>query len=465
MGAAGLAGGLLIAAWLAIPRVTEQTPAPASQTVSGKTGIAIGFDQPMNRLSVESRVVIAPTLAGRFSWQGNRLLFEPDQPWPAGTELQVRLKPGATSARGLPMLTGVEWAFRTSRPRLVYLWPANAPADLYARDPTQAEATRLTHSANGIQAFSVGEAGGAIAYAALRDDGGTDLHRLAISTGEDQSIYSCPAGSTCVSPSLSPDGRWLAFELASLVSGSSGRPQLGPTQVWLLDVRSAVMARSVAAADHVTSLPTWSPSGLLEFYDSSMNALTMIDPSAAADSQPVLQVPSGLGDPGSWSPDGAYLAFPDLVFPAQTPIPTTAAPSSAESLPVFYSHIQRLSIARGTLSELTSRGAGLVEDASPAYSPDGQWIAFGRKYLEPSRWTLGRQLWLMRADGSQAKPLTNQPSINYSAFAWSPDSTTLAYLRFDEGDFNKPSEIWWMEIAQGVEQQLVVGGYSPEWIP
>ncbi len=460
----GLIGGLLLAAWLAAPRVVERSPAPGAEGVASKAVISLGFNQPMNRSAVESRLTITPAVPGRVVWDGNRLSFEPDEIWPAGQMVQVRLRAGAASARGLPLLSTTAWTFRAGWPRIVYLWPSTSPADMYARVPQQADPTRLTHTAFGVQDFSVGKHGGLIAYAALRQDGGADLRLLAPMTGDDRLAYTCPPGRACVAPSLSADGRWLAFETAVMRPGSSGRLQPGETQVWLLDLNTVDSARPVAPADHVTAQPAWSPSGWLEYYDASLNALTLVDPNAGVQAAPLMQVPSGLGDIGTWSPDGAYLAFAELAFPVETALPT-ATRSSAESPPIFYSHIQRLAVARGTLDDLTGNGAGLVEDASPAYSPDGAWLAFGRKYLEPARWTLGRQLWLMRADGSEARPLTNEPSFNYSAFAWSPDSKTLAFMRFDEGDFNKPSEIWWMDIERGQAQQLVVGGYSPVWMP
>jgi TolB protein len=460
----GLAGGLSLAVWLAAPRVVERSPAPGADGVAGRAVIWLSFNQPMNRSSVETRLTITPVVPGHVVWDGNRLSFDPDEAWPAGQLIQVTLRAGAASARGLPLISAVQWTFRAGRPRVVYLWPSTSPADLYTRVPQESGPVRLTQTAFGIQDYSVGRHGELIAYAALRSDGGADLRLLNPFTGDDRLAYTCPQGRACIAPSLSVDGRWLAFETAVMRPGPSGRPQPGETQVWLLDLSGAGSARAVGPSDRVTAQPAWSPSGWLEYFDSSLNALTLVDPNAGAQAAPLMQVPSGLGDIGSWSPDGAYLAFAELVFPQETALPTVSA-SSAESLPVFYSHIQRLAIARGTLDDLTGGGAGLVEDASPAYSPDGAWIALGRKYLEPARWTLGRQLWLMRADGSDARPMTNEPSFNHSAFAWSPDSKTLAFMRFDESDFNMPSEIWWMDIERGDAQQLVVGGYSPAWIP
>jgi TolB protein len=106
-----------------------------------------------------------------------------------------------------------------------------------------------------------------------------------------------------------------------------------------------------------------------------------------------------------------------------------------------------------------------VEDASPVYSPFGDRIAFGRKALEQDKWTPGRQLWVMRADGSDARALTNDPLYNHSAFVWSPDGTLIVYVRFDVTDPASTPEIWMMSADGVSSQKLVAGGYLPQWLP
>jgi dipeptidyl aminopeptidase/acylaminoacyl peptidase len=60
-------------------------------------------------------------------------------------------------------------------------------------------------------------------------------------------------------------------------------------------------------------------------------------------------------------------------------------------------------------------------DQSPAFSPDGQWVAF----LRPG--AKGRpQLHIMRASGGDARQLTNHP-LGAGAPVWSPDSMRIAY--------------------------------------
>jgi len=57
-------------------------------------------------------------------------------------------------------------------------------------------------------------------------------------------------------------------------------------------------------------------------------------------------------------------------------------------------------------------------DTSPAWSPDGQWIAW------TSQRQAGGEIWLMKPDGSGAHALTlgDYPS-------WSPDSRRIAFAR------------------------------------
>jgi dipeptidyl aminopeptidase/acylaminoacyl peptidase len=70
-------------------------------------------------------------------------------------------------------------------------------------------------------------------------------------------------------------------------------------------------------------------------------------------------------------------------------------------------------------------------DSEPVWSPDGRWVAFAR--AERDTRTDGApkvgkpQLWLLPADGGEARRLTEHP-LGVTGMVWSPDSTRLAYL-------------------------------------
>jgi len=66
-------------------------------------------------------------------------------------------------------------------------------------------------------------------------------------------------------------------------------------------------------------------------------------------------------------------------------------------------------------------------DASPVYSPDGQWIAFIRSVRDDAGKVGKPQLWVMPTGGGEARKLTDHP-LGAEAPAWSADSTRVAYL-------------------------------------
>lgn len=84
--------------------------------------------------------------------------------------------------------------------------------------------------------------------------------------------------------------------------------------------------------------------------------------------------------------------------------------------------------------KVTPLTRGEVSDSSPAFAPDGKTITFLR---------MGR-LWTMKADGQEAKPLVDEPTV--IDYKWSPDGKWIAYSRMD-GNF--ASEIYLIPAGGG----------------
>jgi Tol biopolymer transport system component len=202
----------------------------------------------------------------------------------------------------------------------------------------------------------------------------------------------------------------------------------------------------------------WSARGWLAYYDNTLQAYAFRTEPGSSAATADRYVPNALGDHGEWSPDGETFVFPEMVFVA-------GPPASDDEPPLFFSHLHRLDVRSGAILDLSGEEGVLVEDTGPAYSPDGHWLAFSRKYLDPGRWTLGRQLWRMRSDGLTPQALTDDPGFNHSGLAWSPDGQSLVYMRFNQIDMTRPAEIWWTAIDGSAGGQLAVGGYGPQWSP
>jgi Tol biopolymer transport system component len=257
---------------------------------------------------------------------------------------------------------------------------------------------------------------------------------------------------------ISPDGTLLAFEQFDWEISAAGRRVPGERQVWILALADEADPVRVQPEEQVANSPNWSPNGILAFYNDSLGAVTFLQP---AGMQLLNMVPNGLGFLGSWSPDGEFLVLPEIVFP-------TASEQDGGDQLDFFSHLYRIESATMDVEDLS---LGMVEDASPAYSPDGEWIAFGRKFLD-ERWTPGRQVWIMRADGSQPRadgsqprPITDDPDFSHASLVWNPDSSRLAYMRLSQTDPNEMPEIWMIDRDGEAHQFLVEGGYLPQWIP
>jgi Tol biopolymer transport system component len=412
--------------------------------------------------SVLDHLSVTPDTNFGVSWDDKTLIFEHADPWPAGSIITISLSAGARSSSFLPMLTSRTWSFTVGEPRVAYLYPAGQPAEVYIQSLGESEGIPITETPLGVFDFSLNAAGTLIGYTSERSDGSTDLHVFDLVTEEDTLVYSSPQGSRCEAASPSPDGAHLAFECYEFQSSSGGQSIPGPRQAWLLSLTDNQAPILAGQAGNITSTPRWSPSGLLAFYDSTLVAIVVIDPSLPPGLGDPLFFPCAMGNLSTWAPDGMTMVFADMVFPH------SHADSEEHSLEFeldFYTHLFVADLAGGDLRDLSGSEQEPVEDASPAFSPDGRTIAFARRYMDRERFTLGRQIWLKNPDGSNARVATTATTINHSALAWSPDSNALAFMRFDLINISLPAEIWVLELDEGIPQLLVRGGYLPLWIP
>lgn len=142
------------------------------------------------------------------------------------------------------------------------------------------------------------------------------------------------------------------------------------------------------------------------------------------------------GAAGSWSPDGARVAFVDG--------PTPTSPPSAPS------DIFTMNRDGSDVRQLTTEP---FEDFSPDWSPDGTKIAFA------SDRSGSVQIYVMKADGSNPQRLTSVG--NNGAPKWSPDGARILFV----SDRNGSEQLYVMR-AEGTDvDRLGIRGRSPVWSP
>lgn len=445
---AGVGIGLLVNS----PRLLSMIPAANDRNVPLDAAIELDFSKPVDAKSVE--LDIQPAVPGSISDSAKQVIFTPDQDWPSGAVITVTLHAGARSKNfpGIPLLQSSTWSFRTRQVLLAYLWPANGLADLYALNRLSGKVYRLTVDA-AVRDYAVSQDRKWIYYTADKLEGGSLILRLNFAALDEQPDQALPvetvldcSDATCAGPAPSPDGRYLAYERAPLAAyGDTAQ-----ISVWLLDLQTSE-TRPAANPEEFTRYPAWSSQGKLAVYNRSRQAYQVF--ASGEPSSTSIELPHQTMEPAVWQPDGMALLAPEVVEEVTGLLDTT---TSGHLL--TYGTQPPL-----TVSDLT--GAHDLEDTSPAISPDGSQIAFARRYVDVQRWTVGRQLWVMNADGSAARQLSNEPFFNYYSFAWSPDGRQIAYLRSDQMDLTQPVELWVMGTDGSNPVQLVIGGFAPQWIP
>ncbi|HEX9077609.1 MAG TPA: S9 family peptidase [Anaerolineae bacterium] len=159
----------------------------------------------------------------------------------------------------------------------------------------------------------------------------------------------------------------------------------------------------------------------------------------------------------------------------------------------YWTHLWESRAEGGAARQFTS---GEVNDSSPRWSHDGRTIAFIRNKDKET------QIWLMPADGGEARALTRMPEGSFSEMSWAPGDGALAFsfrpvhpdrtsqakkereeqgrstparvvknvrYRLDGAGFqDERQHIWVCQIPGGEAKQVTRGDYddeSPAWSP
>jgi Tol biopolymer transport system component len=119
--------------------------------------------------------------------------------------------------------------------------------------------------------------------------------------------------------------------------------------------------------------------------------------------------------------------------------------------PNFESEVYTINVDGSGEKRLTD-SPGL--DAFPAWSPDGERIAFATD--RDGNW----ELYVMEADGAEQRRLTNTPE-DESSPAWSPDGEKIAYVT----DVFEGNETIRVMNADGSGRKRLADGNWPSWSP
>lgn len=343
-------------------------------------------------------------------------------------------------------------------PAVLFLHPApNGTHQIYLQPANAAAPRQLTGvddpAAPEVFDFAPAPDGERIAYAVLEDSGDTTIRIIDSDGGGDGQLFPCPQAE-CSGITWSPDGRRLIYERRPRVSGLLDSPRL-----YWLDADTGETLPLIDGNETPGYGARFSPDGRwLSYVSIADDGVVLFN----LDDGRQRLLSSRVGSPAAWSPDSAAVVYGDLVVQGHATAPEVGEGDGVGELPVQESSnvfLFRSLVADDSPRQLLSPDAA-VADSAPAFSPDGAWIAFGRT---PANTAAGRQLWLMRPDGREARALTSDPAVTHGPPSWSPDRRSLLFQRYDPA--SGTTSVWNIDVATGEEMLVAENGYLPVWVP
>jgi Tol biopolymer transport system component/DNA-binding winged helix-turn-helix (wHTH) protein len=226
-------------------------------------------------------------------------------------------------------------------------------------------------------------------------------------------------------PSFSPDGNEVAFVWSEQGEASN---------IFVKQIGSETPLRLTSGPARDLS-PAWSPDGKSIVFirqADGKNSVYLV-PAIGGSERKVYEIhrPIDWDAPGlSWSPDGNWIVFPDA--------------KSSEDPSAIYA----LSLKTLEARPLSAPPNSWDGDYGPVFSPDGKKIAFVRGADAAER-----NLYLMNADGSGIRQLTNE-GRTVAGLAWTADGSGLVFST----DIGGSLALWRIQAAGGHAERLTVGG-------
>jgi dipeptidyl aminopeptidase/acylaminoacyl peptidase len=252
-------------------------------------------------------------------------------------------------------------------------------------------------------------------------------------------------------PQLAPDGQWVAY----LVTTNDRDADEARSAVWMVSWDGTQHVQLTAPGSSIGA-PRWSPDGRYLSYlakpaESEHSQVMLLD-RRGGDARALTKVTDDIGG-YDWSPDGKRIVLSmetsgDAAVAAKADGQADKETGSAEKRPKpividalhfkedvsgylgsgHEAHLYLTDVSSGAVSALTSDSGS--NDTDPAWSPDGQHIAFAR--TSEKGWNPDGTMAIEVIDakpGAAARELARPYAPNAQHIAWSPNSELVAFMQ------------------------------------
>ncbi len=309
------------------------------------------------------------------------------------------------------------------------LW--RVPANLSAPVP-------LTPTDWDIFDYALSPDGELILLTHLHPDNSSSVWILPATGAQPKQLLDC-APNFCRQPIWQPNG---GGALVSRYDNFSAMLQNQPPAIWWVDTGNGSASVVELSSQQAGYGVTFSPNGDWFSYGSPIDhSLALIN--LATEQQSVLHVHTD--KPIAWNQaSDSFVVVHNLATGAR-----------------FGAQLHRVETKTGESLNLTGEEKN-VEDSLPAWSPDGEWIVFGRRFPQTP---MGRQIWLMGSDGDNAHPLTDDALLDHTAFRWSPQGNKIVYQTTDLNSPNAMPSLWMIDVESQERIEIAGNGMLPSWLP
>lgn len=355
---------------------------------------------------------------------------------------------GILTIVGLIAARWLWWATPTA-PQIVYLgWDQNDNVQLFLTQEASTTPQQLTNHVlpDAVFDFAAAPDAETIAYSIVGDAGGSSIWTVGINGRSAQKHLTC-SNALCTSPVWHPTQNRLLFEKRD--------NEAAPPQLNWLDLATGTTAPLLEENGRPARAARFAPqTGWLSYASPQDEGVQLYQ----FDSGSNKLVNSVVGGPVAWHPAGTSLLVSDLSLVIEHGTEGDDHDEHTHQTSEAF-HLYQVDLTSGERRQLTD--APHADDGVAAWSPDGGWIAFGRRV---ARTALGRQLWLMAADGTGLRPLTDEPLVNYGPPQWSPDGSILLFQRFQTDSASQRPAVYTLDLETGLLEEVVSPGMQPAWL-